>query len=195
MAKQVKTAPEPLKRSPSHLLHLALQYALDVYAKEVGSADITQRQYAVLCAVANNDGASQIDLVRSTGIDRSTLAQLVGRMIGKGLLARERSQTDNRVNAVHLTEAGQAALAETSARAEEADARIMRVIGRSRRDSFLAALRDLSKAGRTGGDESEDEASDEAKPAKKKKAKSGAKKDAKKARKAKAPADPVAADS
>jgi len=185
MVKLPKTAPEPLKRSPSHLLHLALQYALDVYAKEVGENAVTQRQYAVLCAVAENEGASQIDLVRATGIDRSTLAQLVSRMIGKGLLARERSTTDSRVNAVHLSPAGRAALDGAATKVVEADQRVLHAIGRSRRDAFMTALRELARAGRAGEDEPvvlspEAVAEAEAKAARKK-----AKKAAKKAKKTK----------
>ncbi len=80
-----------LDRSPSHLLHRALQLALDIYAEETGPEAVTQRQYAVLSAVAAQEGLTQTDLVRATGIDRSTLADLVARMIGKGLLARQRS--------------------------------------------------------------------------------------------------------
>src|ERR1044072_4756117 len=95
-----------LDRSPSHLLHRALQLALDLYAEEVGAAGVTQRQYAVLAAVAENEGATQSDLVRITGIDRSTLADMAVRMIAKGLLARERSETDARANAVKLTNQG-----------------------------------------------------------------------------------------
>ena len=188
MAKQAKIGLESLRRSPSHLLHLALQYALDLYVQEVGASSITQRQYAVLCAVAAHEGLSQIELVRFTGIDRSTLAQLVGRMIGKGLLGRERSSTDNRINAVRLTEAGRAALADTQAKADAADERVMKAIGRSRRAAFADALRDLSKAGRSfQGDEAEPS---EAKPKKDKlgkKPKSEKKAGAKKAKKAKAP--------
>ena len=190
MAKQAKGGLEALRRSPSHLLHLALQFALDLYVKEVGANSITQRQYAVLCAVSAHEGLSQIELVRFTGIDRSTLAQLVGRMIGKGLLARERSSTDNRINAVRLTDAGRAALDETQAKADLADERVMRSIGRSRRAAFVDALRDLSKAGRSfQGDETEPS---EPKPKKAKlgkKPKSEKKAGAKKAKKAKPAAE------
>ena len=63
-----------LARSPSHLLHRVLQLALDIYAEESGSGGITQRQFAVLAAVAENQGVTQTGLVRATGIDRSTLA-------------------------------------------------------------------------------------------------------------------------
>ena len=138
---------ETLARSPSHLLHRALQLALDLYTEEAGAGAPTQRQYAVLSAVAAREGLTQTDLVRATGIDRSTLADLVARMIGKGLLARERSASDGRANAVHLSEAGRAALDAAAPRVEAADARILETLSKGKREAFIAALRDLAKAG------------------------------------------------
>src|SRR5215469_17566675 len=111
MAKSKPEPQGPLERSPSHLLHRALQRALDVYAETAGPTAVTQRQYAVLSAVAMREGLTQADLVRATGIDRSTLAELVARMLGKGLLARERSNEDGRANTVSLTDKGRTALA------------------------------------------------------------------------------------
>src|SRR5271154_2450692 len=107
-------AGKTLERSPSHLLHRALQLALDIYAEETGPDAVTQRQYAVLAAVAAHEGLTQTDLVRSTGIDRSTLADLVARMIGKNLLARQRSASDARANTVSLTAEGRSALDEAA---------------------------------------------------------------------------------
>ena len=104
MAKTKLEPAGPLDRSPSHLLHRALQRALDIYAETAGPTAVTQRQYAVLSAVAAREGLTQADLVRSTGIDRSTLAELVARMLGKGLIARERSNEDGRANTVSLTD-------------------------------------------------------------------------------------------
>ena len=75
-----------LDHSPSHLLHRALQRALDIYAEAFGEGGITQRQFAVLAAADEHAGATQADLVRITGIDRSTLADMVRRMLGKDLL-------------------------------------------------------------------------------------------------------------
>ena len=89
-----------LDKSPSHLLHRALQLALDIYAEELGASGITQRQFAVLSAVEAYEGLTQTDLVKITGIDRSTLADMATRMITKGLLERQRSAADARANAV-----------------------------------------------------------------------------------------------
>ena len=139
-----------LDRSPSHLLHRALQHALDIYADELGEGAITQRQFAVLNAVDANEGLTQTDLVRATGIDRSTLADLVARMMTKGLLGRERSPTDGRANTVRLTEAGRLALLEAAPRVEAADARILALLPGKQRDGFLKTLAALSAAAEAG---------------------------------------------
>ena len=139
-------AGKALERSPSHLLHRALQVALDIYAEEIGPDAVTQRQYAVLSAVAAHEGLTQTDLVRTTGIDRSTLADLVARMIGKSLLARQRSAADARANTVRLTDQGRAALDLAAPRVAAADERILKLLPARKRDSFLDVLKDMSHA-------------------------------------------------
>jgi DNA-binding MarR family transcriptional regulator len=135
-----------LEQSPSHLLHRALQRALDVYVEEFGESGVTQRQFAVLAAADEREGATQADLVRITGIDRSTLADMARRMIAKDLLERERSNVDARANAVRLTDAGRAALADARPKMASADAKLLKLIsGGGRRATFLSLLRDLTK--------------------------------------------------
>jgi len=158
-----------LERSPSHLLHRALQLALDLYSVEVGAGALTQRQYAVLAAAAAHEGATQTDLVRITGIDRSTLADMAARMIGRGLLERERSQLDARANAVRITDQGRAALDEVQPKAVDADAKLLRLLSRnSRRETFVDLLRELVRTGEAAraGEPANDEAGKSAKAAK-----------------------------
>ncbi len=178
MAKTKSETAGPLDRSPSHLLHRALQRALDIYAETAGPAAVTQRQFAVLAAVAAREGLTQADLVRSTGIDRSTLAELVARMLGKGLLARERSNEDGRANTVTLTDKGRLALAEAEPRAHAADQAILKLVPSGKRGGFLASLRALAAEQPKDGAE---------KPDKGKKAKKAKKKAAKKAKKSRKP--------
>ena len=174
-----------LERSPSHLLHRALQLALDIYAEETGPDALTQRQYAVLAAVAAHEGLTQTDLVHATGIDRSTLADLVARMIGKSLIARERSTADARANTVRLTDTGRAALGAIGPKVAAADARILRLLPARKRDAFLGVLHDMGRAAETAAPSEEAEAAPKAK--KKKKAKDKTAKPGK-AAKAEAPA-------
>ncbi|GAA0615445.1 hypothetical protein GCM10009422_08110 [Brevundimonas kwangchunensis] len=133
-----------LSGSPSHLMHRALQLALDIYSEETGPDGLTQRQFAVLEAVSHRSGLTQTDLVRATGIDRSTLADLVARMTTKGLLDREKSTLDARAKAVRLSPVGEAALEAARPQVEAADKRIMGLLPKGKRDGFLELLAELA---------------------------------------------------
>ncbi len=193
MAKALHAGDAGLDRSPSHLLHRALQLALDIYAEETGTGALTQRQFAVLSAVMAKEGCTQSELVRATGIDRSTLAELVARLIGKDLLARERSTLDARANTVRLTDAGRAAVQEAAPKVAQADARILALMPGAKRDAFLKTLRDMARA----AGKSEAGETDDGKRAKKAKAEKPAKADKpdkkKKKKKAKKKAEEAAA--
>ncbi len=163
-----------LDQSASHLMHRALQLALDIYGEEMGSDGLTQRQFAVLEAVDAHSGLTQSDLVKATGIDRSTLADLVARMTTKGLLERERSTLDARAMAVRLSEAGQAALEAARPKVGAVDKRILALLPKTKRDSFMDLLVSLAAA----ADAAPEQARAEARAAKK------AAKEARKAEKA-----------
>ena len=135
-----------LGESPSHLMHRVLQLALDIYSDEAGPEGPTQRQFAVMEAVAAKSGLTQTDLVRATGIDRSTLADLVSRMTTKGLLDRERSTVDARAKAVRLSAAGTALLESARPKVEAADKRILALLPKGKREGFIELLADLAHA-------------------------------------------------
>jgi DNA-binding MarR family transcriptional regulator len=99
-----------LSQAPSHMLRRCVQYANDLFSRETGATDLTKQQFTVLAAVEQNEGASQTDLVVVTGIDRSTLAEMIKRMIERGLLVRERTESDQRANAVRVAPPGRKAL-------------------------------------------------------------------------------------
>ncbi len=133
-------ANSPLAKSPIHLLHRAGQCAGDVFAAEMSNGDITPRQYAVLVTVAQNEGLSQTGLVELTGIDRSTLADVVRRMLKKGLLQRRRTKEDARAYAVKLTDDGRKVLDESKVQANRVDNRILDALPPKHREQFLLDL-------------------------------------------------------
>jgi DNA-binding MarR family transcriptional regulator len=129
-----------LSRSPIHLLHRAGQCAGDIFHAEMKVDGLTPRQLAVLVTVANNEGLSQTGLVDRTGIDRSTLADIVRRMQRKGLLQRRRTKEDARAYAVKLTDEGRKVLRTAEPLARRVDDRILDALPGKQRDQFITDL-------------------------------------------------------
>jgi DNA-binding MarR family transcriptional regulator len=133
-----------LNASPSHLLHRAQQAAADLHAAALGANGLTQRQFAVLAVLAEQDGVSQSELVGRTGIDRSTLAEMVARMEAKGLTQRAKSTTDSRANSVTLTETGRAMYQEAMPKLADVDAAVLARLPASKRAGFVELLTRLA---------------------------------------------------
>jgi MarR family transcriptional regulator, lower aerobic nicotinate degradation pathway regulator len=136
-----------LETSPGHLLRRAQQYSNDVFAKKIDGSKLTLRQFAVLFAVDQHDGVSQTTLVTSTGIDRSTLADMIVRMQGKDLLARKRTEEDHRANSVRITSAGRKALKAAMPSALRSDTQVLEALPARMRPDFLKALMLIAQAG------------------------------------------------
>lgn len=132
-----------LQDAPGHLLRRCQQLAVDLYTAEVGSNGLTPRQFALLLAIYQKAGISQVDLVRQTGIDRSTVAEMVARLIKRGLLVRQRTEADRRTNALALTPEGERQLRAAQPGVARAQDRILDPIPSAKRAEFIALLRQL----------------------------------------------------
>ncbi len=99
-----------LRRTPGHLLRRAQQRAVDLFIQAVGENGLRPPQFAALVTVYQNPGLNQTHLVDKTGIDRSTVADMIDRMVARGYIERRRDSGDQRVNTLWITDAGIAAL-------------------------------------------------------------------------------------
>lgn len=135
-----------LESSAVHLLHRAGQRAGDVFSDEMSRIKLTPRQYAVLVSVAENEGLSQTGLVDRTGIDRSTLADIIRRMLRKGLLQRRRTKEDARAYSVRLTEEGRQLLDAAAPGAARSEERLLSALQGDQRAAFIAALASIVKS-------------------------------------------------
>jgi DNA-binding MarR family transcriptional regulator len=144
-----------LGKSPYFLLKRAAQFAAAIYARHVGRTGLTARQFTILKAVEANEGASQTALVQITGIDRSTLADVVARLVDQGYLNRRRRSDDARANTVRLSAAGRRAVRTISPGVEGVDRDILAALPRNHRKPFIEALAVLAaKMDGNGGRES-----------------------------------------
>lgn len=89
---------------------------------------ISPRQAMVLLAISENPGVSQKKIVELTGVDRSTLAEVVRRLLIRRLVARKRTKEDARTYAVTLTEAGEAKVGEIKRATRHIEAKIKAVV-------------------------------------------------------------------
>lgn len=132
-----------------HLFHRASQVAEETF--HAGDASgMTCRQYILLSAIAAHSGSSQTAFGRATGIDRSTLADIVRRLVKQGLVARRRTKEDTRAYAVTLTQKGKEALAEAIPRAAKVDAVLLEMLKPKERPQFLKSLQCIAEGQRTG---------------------------------------------
>lgn len=132
-----------LNSSPSHLLHRAQQIAANHSAAALKSAGVTLRQFSVLAALSGNEGVSQSDLVNATGIDRSTLADMVARMETAGLIKRADSKTDARAKSVSLTAKGKKAYDKALPAVTKADDALFSTLAKAKQDALLQGLTGL----------------------------------------------------
>lgn len=146
MAARKQTGSFDLENSLSHLLRRAQQFAYEQFVQQMGASSLTPRQFIVLFAVNEEEGLSQTDLVNRTGIDRSTLADMISRMIKNGLLARKRTAEDARANSVRLTAAGRRALKGAMPKALAAEKALLDVLPKGVQGELLKALGHLNSA-------------------------------------------------
>jgi DNA-binding MarR family transcriptional regulator len=124
-----------------HLLHRAGQLADEEFMASLGGNGLTARQFVVMSVVARQGTPSQTEICDLSGIDRSTLADIVRRLVARGLLARRRTREDARMYAVRLTETGEKALADAAGAARHVDQAMLGVLSAPQRAEFESNLR------------------------------------------------------
>ena len=95
-----------LRNVPGHLIRRSQQRAVDLFVEEVGENGPNPRQFAFLVNVFLSPGLSQTALVEASAIDRSTLMEVLRRMIDKGMIRKTRTKEDHPANALYITDAG-----------------------------------------------------------------------------------------
>jgi len=135
-----------LNTSTLHLLHRVHQCAGELFQSHIDGIDVTTTQYTVLVAAGEKDGLSQQDIINVTGIDRSTVSQVVQLLIRKGLMKRRRTRHDARAYAVSLTDSGRDVLKATEPIVGRIEDALVEALPASRAKLFIANLRTIVAA-------------------------------------------------
>lgn len=130
----------------SDLIHRAQQRLDAAFAEHVAS-DMTLRQVAVLADIAQYPGSSQTAVCARTKIDRSTLADIVRRVVDAGYVSRRRTKQDARTYAIEITPAGSKALKDALRAREKAEAMIEARLPATTHKALVRALEDIATLG------------------------------------------------
>jgi DNA-binding MarR family transcriptional regulator len=104
--------------------HIRLAHAavLRHFTETFTDLELTQKQVSVLWLVDDHPGISQIEVGRRLRMDRATTMTIVNRLQERDYLRRERSASDGRKQALHLSDGGRAALDRAKAAIAEHEA-------------------------------------------------------------------------
>lgn len=98
-------APHRLSQSPGQLIRVAQQVHTRLWTEHVG-VDLTAPQYAALIALAVEPGADQRTVGERASLDKATMAEMVGRLVRRGLVLRRRDPADGRRKLLSLSAQG-----------------------------------------------------------------------------------------
>ncbi|WCE32300.1 MarR family winged helix-turn-helix transcriptional regulator [Vibrio sp. SCSIO 43137] len=89
-------------------LYSAANAVIRAYRPLLDELDLTYSQYLVMMVLWQQDGASVKEVGLRLHLDSGTLTPLLKRLEAKGFVTRGRSETDERVRVLNLTEQGRA---------------------------------------------------------------------------------------
>jgi DNA-binding MarR family transcriptional regulator len=101
--------------APGHLVRRSQQIHTSIWSDEF-HGEITGPQYAAMHVLSHEPRLNQNRLGEIAALDKSTLADIMGRLEARGWLSRETDSGDGRSRLVALTSAGRQAVAVTSPR-------------------------------------------------------------------------------
>jgi DNA-binding MarR family transcriptional regulator len=131
---------------PGFLLRRCHQISVSIFRDSCAELDLTPAQFGVLYAVEQNSGVEQIGVAKMLGLDRSTTANVVDRLISRDLARREGHVRDRRRCSLTLTRKGRELLARARAIAADAQARLLQPLSLADRSRLLSLLHQLMDA-------------------------------------------------
>jgi MarR family transcriptional regulator, temperature-dependent positive regulator of motility len=139
----------------SQLIRRCLQHADAIYVRQKRNRGIsrkgnggviTRQQLLVLSAIEQYGCPTLTSLVRITGIDRSTLTEMIQRMAARGYVEGSSSPHQVRAKAVSVTDLGLKELRRARALSDEADQLLLAGLSAAGRRKLLKLLAMLSRA-------------------------------------------------
>ncbi len=131
---------------PGYLVRRLHQIHQGMFAEECGKYDLTPVQYGMLTVLRRGEEMDQLTLSSSVGVDRTSGADVVKRLVARGLLRREPSRVDRRAKIIRITEAGRALVEQVRPDMTRAQERLLAPLSAEEQKLFEELLRRLVEA-------------------------------------------------
>lgn len=128
---------------PGYLFRRMQQIAVAIFVEECRATDLTPVQYAALVAIRSHPGIDATRLSAVIAFDRSTLGNVIERLLSKALIERRPGAGDKRVKLLYLTKAGEALLRSIMPSVDRAQARMLAPLKPKDRRTLLALMQQL----------------------------------------------------
>ena len=138
--------PPSLTHWPGYLLTFIAEHASERFERAVAEHGIRSKHASVLVVIDAEGPMSQRALGRRLSIDKSPMVGLLDDMERLGLAERRRSDSDRRVQAIHLTPKGRTVLERVLEIAEEENARTFEMLDDAERQQLHDMLLRIAEA-------------------------------------------------
>ncbi|MGL6234068.1 MAG: MarR family winged helix-turn-helix transcriptional regulator [Segniliparus sp.] len=109
----------PLSDEVLHLMRRIMQEHASLWQRHL--PELTKPQYAVLRVIGEQPGIEQIAVTSAAAITSATLAEMLGRLVERGLVDRKTDPDDGRRRLLALTEQGVALVRSAKPKADHID--------------------------------------------------------------------------
>jgi DNA-binding MarR family transcriptional regulator len=132
--------------APGHLIRCAQQVHTSMFGEEF-DRELTGPQYAVLHILAHSPGINQRTLGERAALDKSTVADIVARLVARGWVLRERDPADRRGWVLLLPAGAADAIGQMAVRVAHVQDRLLAPLNPRERARFLQHLASVAFAG------------------------------------------------
>ena len=143
---------ESFSTLPGHLIRRVHQVSTAYFAEECGG-DLTAVQYAALVAIGAHPGIDATRLSEIIYFDRSTIGDVLDRMVGKDWIRRASTLTDRRIKLLEITPAGQGVLQQVEPAIARVQARLLAPLSSVEAKTLVRLLSKMADAVESDGDD------------------------------------------
>lgn len=134
------TSLDELYQRPGFLLRRAHQISVAIFLEETAGLGLTTTQYGTMVVLRARGSLDQVGIATLVGIDRSTTALVVSKLLEDAYIERRDDEVDKRRKIITLSAAGHAMLDRVAVPAQRARERALHAFSPKDAAKFVALL-------------------------------------------------------